>query len=258
MKTRTAVVCVLAATLCAPPSRAQEIKPRPNPDAAPAPAPARAAEEPRDDERAEKLYYEVDGKGGRKLGLRVRLYRLDRQDCDIETVAANRTFVAGDRVRFGVETNDKGYLYIVQRGSSGSTTLLFPQPQIQNNDASVKRGQELVIPGKAWFTFDEKPGTEELQFVFSKKKLDLLQFLVPVAGGAPVPVRPPAGGVEASVLEALQRSSDGSRDLVLSGMGAPAVPVSAASGAVYAPLYAVNAGAQGTDYCVLRLRLNHR
>lgn len=252
MKWSAAAVSACAAVLWAPGAAAQDIKPRPNPE-----APARAVDDAREDARAEQLFYEVDGKGGRKLGLKVRLYRLDRQDCDIEPVSASRTFVAGDRVRFGVETNEKGHLYIVQRGSSGATTLLFPQPQIRNNDASVKRGEELVIPGKAWFTFDDRPGTEELQFIFSKKKLELLPFLVPVAGG-PSPAVAPSGGVEASVLDALQGGGAGSRDLVLSGIDAPAVPVSSPGGAVYAPLYAVNAGAQGKDFCVLRLRLNHR
>lgn len=215
------------------------------------PRPAEGADAP---DHARDLYYVSDAQGqGKNVGVRVRLYQAEA-DCDIVSVSPRKTFTAGERLRFGVETNSNGYLYILQRGSSGRSTLLFPHPEIARGSNAVKRGVELVIPGRNWFTFDANPGNEELTFIVSKKKMDIVNYLVPPAGGG-VAAAPAAGSDMASVLAALQREGD--KDLVLSPeSGSGAIVTTAATW--NQPVYAVNSGQGKGDFCVVKFRLNHR
>jgi len=213
-------------------------------------------------DRAREIFYVSDTKGeGKTPGLKVKLYQVSG-DCELVEVPATTPFASGDKVRFAVEANAKGYIYIVQRGSSGKTTLLFPRPEINGGNNLVKRGSEVVVPGKGWFTFDKTAGAEELQFVFSRKKLDIVNALIPPsastgaqpASAVPAPAAPAAGSDDASVLAALQ-SRTASRDII-SPPSAQAPAVIATAGAVYDPTFAVST-APDKSFVILQVRLVH-
>ncbi|MBI2571286.1 MAG: DUF4384 domain-containing protein [Candidatus Schekmanbacteria bacterium] len=218
---------------------------------------APAAESPAEvTDKARDLYFATDSSGvAAHPGLRVRLYQ--RNDaCDFRQVSTQTTFHSGDAVRFGVEPNGKGYLYIVQRGSSGQTTLLYPHKSIDGGRNRVQRGRELVIPGKQWFNFDENAGSEEILFILGEKEMDVIPYLIPAAssGDAP-PAAPPAGSVEEEVLSILGTSAPpaANRDLVLSPAAAAAATD---TGAIYDSTYSVNVGKK-KGFTVFRLRLRH-
>jgi hypothetical protein len=202
------------------------------------------------------MYYATNGKGqGKHVGVKVRLYQMS-QDCELSLVPPGKTFSSGERLRFGVEANVNGYLYIVQRGSSGRTTLLFPSTEISQGDNQLRRGTELTVPGRKWFTFDATPGTEQVQFVVSRKRLDIMPHLVGGSAGSAPPSRPSATSAEAEVLAQMQGST--SRDLVMTPPAAPQAihTAAAAEASTYNPVYAVNSG--DGEYAVLTIALNHR
>jgi hypothetical protein len=87
---------------------------------------------------------------------------------DVE-VDPDTTFHSGDKVRFTFEPNIDGFLYLVQEGSSGKWTMLFPNPQINGGVNAVQRGQKYAIPTQGWFVFDKTAGTERA-FVFLTKE----------------------------------------------------------------------------------------
>ncbi len=200
---------------------------------------------------ASELFFASDAAGeGRLAGLKVRLY-MCQGGCDLRQVPPDRVFGSGERLRFGVETNSAGFLYVVQKGTSGKTTQLFPHPEINGGDNRIGRGTEVVVPGKGWFMLDDRPGTEELTFVLTRQKTDVLRYLV--ADGAAPPPAPASGSLEDEVLQQLQ-GRPASRHLVVSQAGtAPAE----APGALYDPMYAVNTGPHGSDWVVLRMSLRH-
>jgi hypothetical protein len=210
-------------------------------------------------DRARDLYYLADKTGEiRYTGLRVKLYQADEQ-CNFYQVSPYKTFRSGEAIRFAVESNTSGYLYIAQRGSSGKSTLLFPHPEINGGANQMRRGAELMIPGRNWIRFDNTPGVETLTIIFTRRKLDLLPYLIQPAGTTEPAATPSAGqnaGVEAAVLDILQGRSK-SRDLVYTPEDAPA-PVVATSGAFYHGLYAVNMTQSNNEYCVLQLKLKHQ
>jgi hypothetical protein len=162
-------------------------------------------------------------------GARVRV-ELDR-DGRARFVSTKTVFRAGDKVRFHFAMNFPGYVVIINQGSSGKRSLLFPYKGVSNH---VGRTADFTVPqGEGWFEFDETPGTEQLTFIMSKREIqEVMQITtgqthasppapapaVPVAA-APVPAPAPAAPAtpqteEQEILAALNsRSLSRGRDL---------------------------------------------
>jgi hypothetical protein len=168
-------------------------------------------------------------------GARVRV-ELDRGG-KARFVSAKTVFRAGDKVRFHFAMNFPGYVAIVNQGSSGKRSLLFPYEGVSGH---IGRTADYTVPqGEGWFEFDDTPGTEQLTFVMSKREIEeVTQVTVgthttppaappasqpavapPVAEAAPAIPPPPASPPdpqteEQEILAALNsRSLDRGRDL---------------------------------------------
>ena len=116
------------------------------------------------------------------------LLKLANEPCEVKEVnPANHVFRTNDRIRFKIQANSNGYLYIFQRGSDGSTNRLFPHPQFQNNQNQVAAYREYMIPVKGWFRFDQTPGIENIYLFLSKNRIPAFDVF-PVAGHNPVAV----------------------------------------------------------------------
>ncbi|MFN0171791.1 MAG: DUF4384 domain-containing protein [Bryobacteraceae bacterium] len=76
---------------------------------------------------------------------------------------------SGDRVRFRARPTFDGYLYVLNRGSSGEFALLFPQGSDSNR---VIAQQEYTIPAQAGsFQITGAPGFETLYWIISPAPL---------------------------------------------------------------------------------------
>ncbi len=84
---------------------------------------------------------------------------------------ARFVFQSGDRVRFHVKTNAEGYLYMMNRGSSGATAMLFPDGSMADGRNRVRAWEEYMIPQQGWIRFDNQPGQEGVFFVLSQTPL---------------------------------------------------------------------------------------
>ncbi|HEV3200377.1 MAG TPA: DUF4384 domain-containing protein [Bryobacteraceae bacterium] len=103
---------------------------------------------------------------GPALGLKITLLKRSGGD-DLE-IAPDTVFHAGDKIRFSVQTNGPGYLYIVNQGSSGTWKPVFPSPEIADGDNHVDGWHAYVMPPKRTLVFDEQTGTEKIFIVFSR------------------------------------------------------------------------------------------
>lgn len=122
--------------------------------------------------------------GGRP-GVRVRV-ELDRGG-RARWVSPRTVFRAGDRVRFHFAMNFTGYVAIINLGTSGKRSLLFPEPGMNNR---IGRTADYTVPqGEGWFEFDNTPGIEELTFVMSKQEIP---EVAAVNGAATNPATPAA------------------------------------------------------------------
>ncbi len=143
---------------------------------------------------------------GSTTGLRYRLLKVGEDGGEMDIDPSSSTFKTGDKVRFTFESNIDGYLYVVQQGSSGDWTTLFPHPDINGGRNSVRKGEEQQVPSRAdgWFTFGGPPGTEHVFVFLSREPVDQLPGLERVL--QPVTVK-------AAVVDDLRRRIQ-SRDLI--------------------------------------------
>jgi hypothetical protein len=106
--------------------------------------------------------------GAPPLGLRYTILKLDGANAPTE-VPSDTVFHAGDRIRFSVEANAPGYLYIVNQGSSGNWKPMFPSPEIEDGNNHIEGWRPYTMPPKSRLAFDSTVGTENLFIVLSLK-----------------------------------------------------------------------------------------
>lgn len=86
-------------------------------------------------------------------------------------VAPDAAFHAGDMLRLSVTANQRGYLYIIQKGSSGNWTPLFPDPKINGGVNLIEPGKVYEIPNGAGeaFEIDRQPGEEKIFLLLTRQ-----------------------------------------------------------------------------------------
>ncbi|MBI2571282.1 MAG: DUF4384 domain-containing protein [Candidatus Schekmanbacteria bacterium] len=164
--------------------------------------------------------------------LALSIYRQTAQGGQVRT-EATYPFRSGDGVRIGVQPSRTGFLYLLVRGSSGKTSLLYPDQRIAGGVNRVHGGQEIVIPAEGWFTFDATPGVESVYALWAEQPDQVLfgniEQATGYSGGAP------NAGLQGQVLAALQARA---RDMTYT-------PPGGGSGAVTTGAAAAAAGAAG-------------
>lgn len=177
-------------------------------------------------------------------------------------------FRSGDAVRFSIEPNGDGFLYLVHRGASGEWKMLFPAPEISGGDNYVQRGGKYEIPAVEGQVFVISPpaGAESLFVVLSRRPLDALDRFVAPSSEPRAPSvdprrRPPstAGAllaqrqdVDGRVLDGL-RNSARTRGLVLTKMDDRVSGSEGDQG-----IYVADPNQTPEDYVVAEFVLNHR
>jgi Domain of unknown function (DUF4384) len=107
-----------------------------------------------------------------RLGLRCSLL-LRGPDKEYNEVTPGTVFHSGDHIRLSLLANQSGYLYVVQKGSTGAWSPIYPPPSAASDAAKINPGQLEVVPGgtKA-FQFDEHPGAERLYVILSRTPIE--------------------------------------------------------------------------------------
>lgn len=101
-------------------------------------------------------------------GARVRI-ELQRNGVR-QFVPLSAIFRAGDRVKFHFAVNFPAHVSVINRGSSGRLSMLFPYkgaPEV----VGITKNYSVPHRDDLWFEFDSTPGTERLTFVFSSARL---------------------------------------------------------------------------------------
>jgi Domain of unknown function (DUF4384) len=128
---------------------------------------------------------------GTPLGLKYAVLKL--VNGEMTEVAPDTVFHAGDRIRFNVETNGPGYLYIVSQGSSGTWKPMFPSSEVDDGGNRVEGFRSYTMPPKTRLYFDEQAGEEKVFIVFSREpELDLERIVYSLQGNKAKPVSQPA------------------------------------------------------------------
>ena len=151
------------------------------------------------------------------LGLRYRLWKLTgSQTADLDPDGAGLR--PGDLLRLGLEINDTGYLYIVQRQSSGAWRRVFPDPEIERGNHFIHSGVTYAIPPEEGLAVQFPGGAERLVLVLSREPVKDLESLVsPSQAANTVSAAPPPEVSEATL--ASVRKLLNPRDLLAEKVG---------------------------------------
>ena len=110
------------------------------------------------------------------LGLKYSI--LKKSGDDMVEVPASSVFHAGDRIQISVQTNVSGYLYIINRGSSGIWKPMFPSAEVEDGNNRIEGFRNYVFPPKSRILFDEQTGNEKLFLVFSREPEPNLEKMI--------------------------------------------------------------------------------
>jgi hypothetical protein len=127
---------------------------------------------------------------GTPLGLKYTILKLSGDN--MVEVPTNTIFHSGDRIRFSIQTNGAGYLYIVSQGSSGTWTPMFPSPELEDGNNRVDGWHAYSMPPKSRWVFDQQTGIEKIFIVFSREpEPDLENIIYSLQGGKMHPASQP-------------------------------------------------------------------
>lgn len=89
-------------------------------------------------------------------------------------VTDERVFRSGERIRLHFRGNTDGRIMIVQIGSSGTSSVLFPDATKGVGDNLLHAKRDHVLPASThWFRFDDTPGIEKLLVVFGTSQAEI-------------------------------------------------------------------------------------
>lgn len=112
-----------------------------------------------------------------RIGLGLTLFMRDSNGLAVRTDPTHQ-FAKGDHVRFLVETNADGYLYVFNTTDGGQPVMIYPDPEVDEAGNYFQSHVPFEIPSSLaaeerlrWFTFDQHAGAEKLYFVFTREPL---------------------------------------------------------------------------------------
>lgn len=156
-----------------------------------------------------------------RLGLRCSLLRRGANG-KYDEAAPGTVFHSGEAIRLSFLANQAGYFYVIEQGSTGTWSPIFPPPNSATSANKIAAGQLQTVPsGKRFFLFDQNPGDEKLYVILSRAPIpDIDRAIQNLKGGQPAPSPQPQSG-NGPMVEAANRIPDAfvqgiaSRDLVL-------------------------------------------
>jgi hypothetical protein len=102
--------------------------------------------------------------------------RLEKKDGKItKTVAQNTVFRNGDILRFRLTSRIAGYLYVLDKGTTGITATLFPIFGGAAASNSIAANESMVVPatGDGWFEVSGPAGFDIVYILVSATPIEL-------------------------------------------------------------------------------------
>ncbi len=97
-----------------------------------------------------------------------------RKGNSVQAVPQNTVFRNGDILRFRLASQIDGYLYVVDKGTTGSTAVLFPGTGATNTN-HIEMNHSYLVPadGDGWFEVSGPAGFDTLYFLVSASAIAL-------------------------------------------------------------------------------------
>jgi hypothetical protein len=107
-----------------------------------------------------------------------------RKGAAVQSVPQSTVFRNGDILRFRLTSQIAGYLYVVDKGTTGSTSPLFPATNASSNGNHIEINRSYLVPadGDGWFEVSGPAGFDTLYFLVSASPIALPPPVAPGAG----------------------------------------------------------------------------
>jgi hypothetical protein len=104
----------------------------------------------------------------------ISIHLEQREGTLVRTVPQNTVFHTGDILRFRITSHIAGFLYVVDKGTTGATATLFPA-SADTADNTIGRDQNYLVPadGDGWFKVSGPSGFDILYFLVSATPIEL-------------------------------------------------------------------------------------
>lgn len=112
---------------------------------------------------------------------------------DSKTVPQNTVFHNGNILRFRLTSRIAGYLYVVDKGTTGQTTTLFPVSTGTGTQNRIEPDQTMVVPamGDGWFEVSGPSGFDTIYLLVSSSPILIPPAAVPETQESPQNTLPP-------------------------------------------------------------------
>ena len=109
-----------------------------------------------------------------------------RKGNTVQAVPQNTVFRNGDILRFRLSSRIDVYLYVVDKGTTGSTAVLFPGTSAATNTNHIEMNRSYLVPadGDGWFEVSGPAGFDTLYFLVSAGAITSRRWNMP---GSPSP-----------------------------------------------------------------------
>ncbi len=121
--------------------------------------------------------------------------RLEQKKKDVvQGVPQNTVFRNGDILRLRLTSQIAGYLYVVDKGTTGSTATLFPATNTASGENRIEVNRSYLVPadGDGWFEVSGPAGFDTLYFLVSSTPIAIPPASSPDTGNRPEPPQPAA------------------------------------------------------------------
>lgn len=101
------------------------------------------------------------------LGLRYAVLK-KLEDGTYQEISPEAVFHAGDQIRLSLMSNQEGFLYVIEQGSSGRWVPLYPAGSSTAEGNKLVPGKEYIVPATGAWRFTGEPGQEKLFVMLSR------------------------------------------------------------------------------------------
>lgn len=110
----------------------------------------------------------AQAQGQAELNHRIDLILEKKEGSQVRIVDPTYVFSDGDKLRFRLKSAVKGFLYVMDQGSSGSWQQLFPRDELTQS-REVIAGKDYIVPasGSGWFAVTGPAGYDNIYFLVS-------------------------------------------------------------------------------------------
>jgi hypothetical protein len=190
------------------------------------------------------------------LGLRYNLVLVDSNTGRTQPAAPDRLFHAGECFAINFQSNRAGFLYVLDKQSSGTWQPLVPLATESNE---IVPGRTIRVPRRDCFEIKNPPGVETIFVVLSREPRDSSQLYESMKGTlAPTenPKRPDgvmlaSAGVPNSEVERM-RERYGTRDISIKTVSRPLAPAEPPES-----VYVVNASSDALLNLAAQIEIHH-